>query len=50
MDRTSTFVRGLLAGAGLMVAGFFGMAAWASCVRVAQTRRRMAGPNYAYLR
>ena len=50
MDRTLIFVRGLLAGAGLMAAGLVGMAAWDSCARAARIRRRLAGPNYAYLR
>lgn len=48
MNRSSLFVQGFLAGAGLVIAGMAGIAALARGARA--WRRAPAAPNYAYLR
>jgi hypothetical protein len=48
MNRSSLFVQGFLAGAGLIIAGMAGIAALAHGART--WRRTPAAPNYAYLR
>lgn len=48
MNRSSLFVQGFLAGAGLVIAGMAGIAALARGGRA--WRRAPAAPNYAYLR
>ena len=47
MNRSSLFVQGFLAGAGLVIAGMAGIAALA---HARAWRRAPAAPNYAYLR
>jgi hypothetical protein len=48
MNRSSLFVHGFLAGAGLVIAGLAGIAALARGAR--SWRRVPDAPNYAYLR
>jgi hypothetical protein len=48
MNRSSLFVQGFLAGAGLVIAGLAGIAALARGAR--SWRRVPDAPNYAYLR
>lgn len=48
MNRSSLFVQGFLAGAGLVIAGLAGVAALARGARA--WRRVPDAPNYAYLR
>jgi len=48
MNRSSVFVHGFLAGAGLVIAGLAGIAALARGARA--WRRVPDAPNYAYLR
>lgn len=48
MNRSSFFVQGFLAGAGLVIAGMAGIAALARSERA--WRRLPTEPNYAYLR